>query len=88
VTVNTVLPGPTRTRGVMDWVEQMANKDGITVAQEEKKLFSESARSSSLKGEFLSIEEVANVVLFVASELSSASNGAAIRAEGGILNHI
>lgn len=88
VTVNTVLPGPTRTPGVMEWVAQMAAKDGLSIEQEETKLFTESARASSLKGAFLSVEEVANVVLFVASDLSSASNGAAVRAEGGILNHV
>ena len=88
VTVNTVLPGPTRTPGVMAWVEEVARKDGISAAEEEKKLFREGGRATSLKGSFLDPQEVANVVLFVASDLSSASNGAAIRAEGGILNHI
>jgi NAD(P)-dependent dehydrogenase (short-subunit alcohol dehydrogenase family) len=88
VTVNTVLPGPTRTPGVMAWVEEVAHKDGITVEEEVKKLFREGGRATSLKGTFLEVQEIANVVLFVASDLSSASNGAAIRAEGGILNHI
>jgi NAD(P)-dependent dehydrogenase (short-subunit alcohol dehydrogenase family) len=53
-----------------------------------KRVFAEGSRASSLKAEFLSPQEVANAVLYVASALSSATNGATIRAEGGILRHI
>jgi NAD(P)-dependent dehydrogenase (short-subunit alcohol dehydrogenase family) len=74
--------------GVSVFVEEMAKKDGITTAEEEKKLFSEGIRSQSLKGSFLDPLEVANAVLYIASPLSSATNGASIRAEGGILQTI
>ncbi len=88
VTVNSVLPGPTRTPGVMTWVAEMAAKDGLSLAEVEVKVFSQGGRAASLKGSFLEVEEVANVVLFFASDLSSATNGATVRAEGGILNHL
>ena len=66
----------------------MAAKNSCTVDEMKKKLFSEGGRASSLKGDFLTTEEVANSVLFVASPLSSATNGATIRSEGGLLKHI
>ena len=72
----------------MQWVEEMAAKDKLSLAEEEAKIFSSGTRGNSLKGSFLEIEEVANVVLFVASDLSSAMNGASVRAEGGILNFL
>jgi NAD(P)-dependent dehydrogenase (short-subunit alcohol dehydrogenase family) len=88
VTVNSVLPGPTRTPGVEEWLNGMATKEGRSAAEQEKAVFSEGARSASLKGSFLEVEEVANTVLFVASDLSSATTGASVRAEGGILNFL
>ena len=63
----------------------MAAKDGLSLAEEEVKVFSQGGRAASLKGSFLEVEKIANVVLFVASDLSSATNGAAVRAEGDIL---
>ena len=88
VTCNTVLPGPTRTEGVQAWLSQVAHKEKISEAEAEVKLFEEGARSASLRGKFLEPAEIANAVLFVASQLSSASNGATFRAEGGLLNHV
>lgn len=66
----------------------MAAKNSCSIDEMKQKIFSEGGRASSLKGDFLSTEEVANTVLFVASPLSSATNGATVRAEGGLLKHI
>lgn len=76
------------TGGVEEWLAECARKDGLSVAEEEKKLFKEGSRSSSLKGSFLTSEEVGNMVLYIASDLSSATNGASLRAEGGIINYL
>ena len=65
----------------------MADKAGITIPEAEKKIFSEGGRAGSLKGKFLDVEEIANAVLYLASNLSTATNGACIRAEGGLLKH-
>jgi len=88
VTVNTVLPGPTMTEGVKVWLEELSQKSGRPVAEEEVNVFKEGSRSSSLVKRFLDPDEVANAVLYIASPISSATNGATIRAEGGLLNHI
>jgi hypothetical protein len=66
----------------------MAKQNNLSIPEMKKKLFSEGGRASSLKGDFLGPDEIANSVLFIASTLSSATNGAAIRAEGGLLHHI
>lgn len=75
-----------------DWVVSLNYK---TMEEGVAAIFSEGARSSksrltadSLRKNFLDPEEVANAVLYVASALSSATNGATIRAEGGILKHV
>jgi len=88
VTVNTVLPGPTKTEGVANLLNQMAQRAGISVQEQEKLVFQTGARSSSLLGRFLTIDEVAYPVLYIASTLSGSTNGATIRSEGGILCHI
>jgi NAD(P)-dependent dehydrogenase (short-subunit alcohol dehydrogenase family) len=84
VTVNTVLPGPTRSRGVGDFVDQMAAASGRTAAEIEKSFFA-TARPTSLLKRFTSPEEIAALVTYVASPLSSATNGAALRADGGVI---
>ncbi len=84
VTVNTVLPGPTRSRGVGDFVEQMAASSGRTAAAVEQEFF-KTARPTSLLQRFTTPEEVAALVTFVASPLSSATNGAALRVDGGVI---
>jgi len=88
VTVNTVLPGPTKTEGVDVWLKSVASKEGLSLEAAEKKLFQESGRSSSLLGRFLSSDEIAWPVLFLASPLASATNGSCMRAEGGILRNV
>jgi NAD(P)-dependent dehydrogenase (short-subunit alcohol dehydrogenase family) len=82
VTVNAVLPGPTRSDGVEEFVNQLSG--GKPFAEFEKEFFA-SIRPSSLLKRFASTEEVANLVVYVSSVLSSATNGAALRVDGGVL---
>jgi NAD(P)-dependent dehydrogenase (short-subunit alcohol dehydrogenase family) len=87
VTVNTVLPGPTKSEGVEGFVKNMAKQQGKTSAEVEKEFF-KTARPSSLLQRFATVEEVANLVTYVASPLSSATNGAALRVDGGVVRSI
>jgi NAD(P)-dependent dehydrogenase (short-subunit alcohol dehydrogenase family) len=87
VTVNTILAGPTRSEGVEGFIANMAKGQGKTTAAVEKEFF-EKVRPSSLLQRFETTEEVAAMVAFVASPLSSATNGAALRAEGGVVSSI
>ena len=80
VTVNAVLPGPTRSDGVDEFVKQLSG--GKPFADFEKEFFA-SVRPSSLLKRFATTEEVANLVVYVCSPLSSATNGAALRVDGG-----
>lgn len=84
VTVNTVLPGPTRSRGVGDFVAEMAAASGKTPAVVEEEFF-RSARPTSLLKRFATPEEVASLVTYVASPVSAATNGAALRVDGGVI---
>ncbi|RYY34044.1 MAG: SDR family NAD(P)-dependent oxidoreductase [Sphingobacteriaceae bacterium] len=83
VTVNSVLPGPTKSEGVKDFVNQLAAGQNITPEEAEADFF-KTARPSSLIQRFAHVDEIANLVAYVASPLSAATNGAALRAEGGI----
>jgi NAD(P)-dependent dehydrogenase (short-subunit alcohol dehydrogenase family) len=87
VTVNSILAGPTRSEGVGGFLEQMARQQGSTVAAVEKEFF-RTARGSSLLQRFATTEEVAAMTVFVASPVSSATNGAAVRVEGGVVRSI
>jgi NAD(P)-dependent dehydrogenase (short-subunit alcohol dehydrogenase family) len=82
VTVNSVLPGPTNSDGVGEFVKQMSG--GKPFAEFEKEFFT-SIRPSSLLKRFATTEEVANLVVYVCSTLSSATNGAALRVDGGVV---
>ena len=82
ITVNSVLPGPTRSEGVETFVDQLS---GGKPFEEFEKEFFEKHRPNSLIKRFESVEEIANLVTFVASPLSSATTGAIWRAEGGIV---
>lgn len=82
VTVNAVLPGPTRSDGVDEFVKQLSG--GKPFAEFEKEFFA-SIRPSSLIKRFATTEEVANLVVYVCSPLSSATNGAALRVDGGVV---
>lgn len=87
VTVNSVLPGPTRSDGVEDFLGAMASQAGSS-ADEMAAGFVKEHRSSSLLQRFATVEEVANMVVYVSSKEASATNGAALRVEGGILRAI
>lgn len=80
VTVNSILPGPTRSDGVDEFVKQLSG--GKPFAEFEKEFF-EKIRPTSLIKRFATTEEVANLVAYVCSPLSSATNGAALRVDGG-----
>ena len=84
ITVNSVLPGPTRSRGVGDFVEALAKADGESLEAYEKKFF-ETVRPTSLIKRFETPEEIATMVAYIASPLSSGTTGAAIRVDGGCL---
>jgi NAD(P)-dependent dehydrogenase (short-subunit alcohol dehydrogenase family) len=84
VTVNSVLAGPTSSEGVEGFIKQMAAEQKMDVSQIEKWFFKE-VRPSSLIKRFEKPEEIASVVAFLCSPLASAINGAAIRAEGGVV---
>jgi NAD(P)-dependent dehydrogenase (short-subunit alcohol dehydrogenase family) len=87
VTVNTVLPGPTDSEGVATFVEQMAAARKISREEIEKEFF-RSVRPSSLLKRFAHVDEVAAMVAYVCSPLSSATNGAALRVDGGVIQAI
>jgi NAD(P)-dependent dehydrogenase (short-subunit alcohol dehydrogenase family) len=87
VTVNSVLAGPTRSEGVEQFIKDMAASRGITPAAVEKEFF-QKVRPSSLLQRFASTEEVAVMVTYLASPVSSATNGAALRVEGGVVQSI
>lgn len=87
VTVNSVLPGPTASEGVNTFVEELA-RDQKTTRREVEKQFFQNMRPTSLLKRMAEPEEVANLVTFVCSPLSSATNGAALRADGGVVRSI
>jgi len=87
ITVNSILPGPTDSEGVATFVESMAHQQNKSKAQMEKEFF-QHARPSSLLQRFATVEEVAAMATYVASELSSATNGAALRVDGGVVRAI
>jgi NAD(P)-dependent dehydrogenase (short-subunit alcohol dehydrogenase family) len=87
VTINSVLPGPTRSEGVGTFVKQMAEQKGIGEAQLEKEFF-EHGRPSSIIQRFASTEEVAAMVVYLASAQASATTGAAVRVDGGVVRAI
>lgn len=86
VTVNAVLPGPTLSEGVAEMLSAMT-KDGTSVEEAGRRFVAE-ARPSSLIGRLATVEEVANMVVYTCSRLASATSGAALRVDGGVVRSI
>ena len=84
ITVNSVLPGPTRSRGVETFVNDLASKEGQTMEAFEQAFF-ENVRPTSLIKRFATTEEVASIVCYLSSPLASATTGAAVRVDGGVI---
>ncbi len=87
VTVNSVLPGPTASEGVGGFVEQLARSQKKTAKEVESEFFRD-MRPSSLIKRFATIEEVASMVAYVCSEQASATTGASLRVDGGVVRSI
>jgi NAD(P)-dependent dehydrogenase (short-subunit alcohol dehydrogenase family) len=87
VTVNSVLPGPTRSEGVEQFLTDLAKTQGTDTASVEKEFF-RSVRPSSLLKRFATPDEVAAMVVYVCSPRASATNGAALRVDGGVVRSI
>ena len=83
VTVNSVLPGPTRSEGIVDFLKSVASDPAARPEQIEAEFFAKN-RPSSLLQRMIEPEEIANLVAYLASTLSSATNGAALRVDGGV----
>lgn len=84
ITVNCVLPGPTQSRGVNEFVDSLAQASNKTFEQIQKEFF-EHVRPTSLLKRFITPQEVGSFVAFIASPLAAATNGAALRVDGGVL---
>jgi NAD(P)-dependent dehydrogenase (short-subunit alcohol dehydrogenase family) len=87
VTVNAVLPGPTRSEILVGWMTGIAESQGITEAEAEAQ-FLKSMRPTSLINRFATTDEVANMVVYVCSEQASATSGAALRVDGGVVRYV
>ena len=87
VTVNSVLPGPTMSEGVETFVKDLAKQNGQSVEQAAAQFVGQH-RPTSLLQRFATVEEIANMVVYVSSKESSATNGASLRVEGGIIQTI
>lgn len=87
VTVNAVLPGPTNSEILSSWMKSTAQEQGITQEQAEQQ-FLKTARPTTLINRFATTEEVANMVVYACSEQASATTGAALRVDGGVVRSI
>jgi NAD(P)-dependent dehydrogenase (short-subunit alcohol dehydrogenase family) len=87
VTVNSVLPGPTRSEGILDFLRSVASDPAAAPAELEAEFFARH-RASSLLQRMIEPQEIASLVAYLASPLSSATNGAALNVEGGLYNSI
>ena len=87
VTVNAILPGPTRSEGVGDFFSKIAAEQGVSQEQVERD-FIQTHRPSSLIKRLATVDEVANLAVYLASEQASATTGAAMRVDGGVVRSI
>lgn len=85
ITVNSVLAGPTCSEGVETFIEQMGGSGGAAAFEAE---FFKTARPSSLLKRFATVDEVANMIAYLCSPLASATTGAAVRVDGGVVRAI
>jgi NAD(P)-dependent dehydrogenase (short-subunit alcohol dehydrogenase family) len=84
VTVNSILPGPTSTEGVSEFFKKLADEKGISYDEMIEDFF-KTGRPNSILGRLIDPEEVANTIAFLCSPLAQATNGAAIRVDGGLI---
>jgi NAD(P)-dependent dehydrogenase (short-subunit alcohol dehydrogenase family) len=87
VTVNSVLPGPTRSEGIVDFIRSVVSEPDAPEAERETAFFEEK-RPNSLLRRLIDADEIAATVAFLTSPLAAATNGAAVRVEGGLLSTI
>ncbi len=87
ITVNSVLPGPTKSEGVGTFVRQMAEQQGLSEAEMERQFFA-TARPTSLLGRFLTSDEVANLIVYLCTPAASGTTGSALRVDGGVVRAI
>ncbi len=87
VTVNSVLPGPTASSNANAFFADYAAKQGLPIEEAESHLL-KSIRPTSLLQRFATVDEVANMIVYTCSTQASATNGAALRVEGGLLRHL
>jgi NAD(P)-dependent dehydrogenase (short-subunit alcohol dehydrogenase family) len=87
VTVNTVMPGPTASEGVVDFIKQIASEKVISIEQAEEEFFN-TMRPSSLIQRFSDVAEIANMVTYISSPLASSTNGSSLRVDGGVIKSI
>jgi NAD(P)-dependent dehydrogenase (short-subunit alcohol dehydrogenase family) len=87
VTVNAVLPGPTRSEGVVDFLEKLASDRKVNIKEMETELL-KTLRPSSLLKRMATSEEVANLVVYLCGEPASATTGAALRVDGGVVRAV
>jgi len=87
VRVNSLLPGPTYTEGVQDYLVNLSKNAGKSLEDTKRDYFKETQPNSLLQ-RFIDADEIANVCVFMSSPCAAAITGSAIRAEGGLVQHI
>jgi len=87
ITVNSVLPGPTKSEGVRTFIAQIASSQSISAGEAEK-LFFRDVRPTSLLKRFASVDEVANMIVYLSSPAASATTGSSVRVDGGVVKTI
>jgi NAD(P)-dependent dehydrogenase (short-subunit alcohol dehydrogenase family) len=87
ITVNSVLPGPTRSEGIEAFLKQLATAQQIDEAEMERQFFA-TARPSSLIQRFLTTGEVANAIVYLCTNAASGTTGSAVRVDGGVVRAI
>ena len=87
VTINSVLPGPTKSEGVGTFMKELAKQQNLDEAEMERQFFS-TARPSSLLQRFITPDEVANLIVYLCTPAASGTTGAALRVDGGVVRAI